>query len=374
VNNRIYGLDALRYISLLCVVANHFYDVLHNLGIAIIRPRIVERLCELGIAYFFVSSAFLITTLFLAEYERNGKFSLYRFLVRRGLRLLPAYLLLVLLVYFLVYRLSFFYLQGQPEAYFFNTHTSIFNFLFLVPQANEFFHPTAPYLFHTWTLGMEFQFYLATGFLFRYFRKQYLTGWALLFLIVTAFILLHTYAGGTLKENGLGFVNTIGVYIVYSQLSLFALGVFAAFIFKQIQKKKQMMLPGKIAGIVFFAAFFLYLLYAGESLTGLWAGGTVFLLMLCIIYNQHFLQTKLTAPVALFLGNISYGAYLFHYIIMVMVVKTLSFYINLAQPINLLFALVLVFAACTLAGVLSYYFIEKPFLQLKKKYTVLAQR
>jgi peptidoglycan/LPS O-acetylase OafA/YrhL len=372
-NNRIYGLDVLRYISLLCVVANHFYDVLNNLGFAVTRPRMVERLCELGTAYFFVSSAFLITSLFLAEYEKNDKFSLLKFLVRRGLRLLPAYLLLVLLVYFVVYQLSFFYLQGQPEAYFFNTHTSIYNFLFLVPQVNEFFHPSAPYLFHTWTLGMEFQFYLAAGFLFRYFRKQYLTCWLLLFLAVTAFMLVHAYSGNALKDSGLGLVNTIGVYLAYSQLPLFALGVFAAFIFQQLKARKETALPGKIIAVATVAAISSYMICASGGLTGLWAGVAIFILLLCILFNQRSFL-RLSSRSALFLGNISYGAYLFHYIVMVVVVKTASFYMNLAQPVNLVFALILVFVACTLAGILSYYFIEKPFLQLKKKYTVLIQR
>lgn len=372
-NNRVSGLDFLRYLSLLSVIANHFFDVLQNLGYAVVRPLMVERFCELGIAYFFVSSAFLITILFLEEHKKTGNFSLSKFLARRGLRLLPAYLFLVLLVYFVVYRVPFFYLDQQPEQYFFTTHDSIFNFLFLAPQVNEFFNPSAPYLFHTWTLGMEFQFYLFAGLLFYYFRKRYLLCWSLLLILVVAFIIIHQSPGRNLKTHGFGFLNTLGVYLVYSQVHLFATGVICAFIFKWIAPQKSTTKSMVYALSGFLVVFIDYLAYSSVILNNIWPGAVVFLLMLTVLRSQKYLSLFKYQRITKFLGNISYGAYLFHYIIMVVVIKTLSGFLNLANTGNIILALLAVFIACTIGGAISYNFIEKPFLRIKKRYTVLPE-
>lgn len=370
-NNRISGLDAVRYIALLCVIATHFFDVLQNLGYAVHRPALLNRMAELVIAYFFVSSAFLITTLFLEEYDRKGSFSLRKFFYRRGLRLLPAYFILILLVYFLVFQLPYFFLNEQPGVYFFKVHPSILNFLFLVPHINEFFYPSAPYLFHTGTLGVEFQFYIIAGLLFYFFRKWYFKAWMGLLVLIGLFIYIHNMHGQLLRNNGLGLLNTLGVYLVYAQLHLFAAGVGAAFIYYRL-KNKPVSPFARVASLLLFAGTWLsYLLWAGGDWNDLWTGAVNFTLLLFFMYHQPALAAFPYAKATQFLGNISYGAYLFHYIVMVVVVKTMSAMFNLSVTANMLLTLLLVFVACTLAGIASYYLIERPFLRIKKKYTVL---
>lgn len=370
-NNRVSGLDAVRYIALLCVIATHFFDVLQNLGYAVVRPPLLSRMAELVIAYFFVSSAFLITTLFLEEYERKGSFSLRKFFYRRGLRLLPAYFILIVLVYLVVYQLPYFKLNDLPGEYFFGLHPSSVSFLFLVPHINEFFYPSAPYLFHTGTLGVEFQFYILAGLLFFYARKWYRIVWVALLVVIAIFIWVHNIHDGLLKNNGLGMLNALGVYLVYAQLHLFAAGVVAAFIYYRV-KHKPVTPFNRIASFLLFAVAWLgYLLWAGGEWNDLLTGLVNFTLLLFFMFNQQYLAAFPYPKATQFLGNISYGAYLFHYIVMVVVVKTMSGILNLSVTVNLVATLLLVFTACTLAGIASYYLIEEPFLRIKKKYTVL---
>ncbi len=52
----------------------------------------------LGVEVFFVISGFLITSLLIAESERDGRINLKQFWLRRARRLLPALWLLLLLV------------------------------------------------------------------------------------------------------------------------------------------------------------------------------------------------------------------------------------------------------------------------------------
>lgn len=370
-NNRVSGLDLLRYASLLCVMATHFFDVLHNLGYTAERPFWVERLVELAIAYFFMSSAFLITTLFLEEYRLKGTFSLRKFLYRRGLRLLPAYLALVLLAYFIVYQTAYFFLPDHPAEYYFHIHASLFNFLFCVPHINEFFYPSAPYLFHTTTMGIEYQFYIVAGLLFFFVRKKYLFLWLLLFMATLLFITVHNLWPGLLKNNGLGMLNSLGVYMAYTQIHLFAAGVFIAFIYSGWKEKPVDPVFRPLSLLLFTVTFFFYLFSGSTEWNTITGSMVIFSLLLFIILNQGLLSRFPYKRATQWLGNISYGAYLFHYIVMVVVLKQLNGVLNQQNTGNRIVALLCVFTACTLAGMLSYNFIEKMFLRIKKKYTTV---
>ncbi len=114
-----------------------------------------------GVDVFFVISGFLITGLLLDEYGKTGKIRYGHFLVRRLRRLLPA-LLLMLLVVQVASRL----LLSRYEALiqtgslvYAATWTS--NLYFVQTDFNYFATLQAKDLYlHTWSLGVEEQFYL----------------------------------------------------------------------------------------------------------------------------------------------------------------------------------------------------------------------
>jgi peptidoglycan/LPS O-acetylase OafA/YrhL len=112
-----------------------------------------------GVDVFFVISGYLITSLILSERQR-GEFSLVSFYVRRIKRIAPALLAVVLATiavgylilppgdYALLARSGRFALAGASNFFFFE-NTGYFD-----PLAD-----TMP-LLHTWSLGVEEQFYL----------------------------------------------------------------------------------------------------------------------------------------------------------------------------------------------------------------------
>ena len=87
------SLDGLRAVSILIVLLSH----------AGVSQRIPGGF---GVTIFFFLSGFLITTLLLREYDRNGTVSLRNFYIRRLLRLTPP-LLLTLLAAAVLYMLGF---------------------------------------------------------------------------------------------------------------------------------------------------------------------------------------------------------------------------------------------------------------------------
>jgi peptidoglycan/LPS O-acetylase OafA/YrhL len=115
----------------------------------------------LGVDMFFALSGFLITSLLVAEHRRSGTVRLGHFYERRARRLLPALFLMLLLV--AAYCAWF----AEPDlltsirgdalstlGYFSNWH-------FVLSDQSYFVHTGAPSpLLHTWSLAIEEQFYL----------------------------------------------------------------------------------------------------------------------------------------------------------------------------------------------------------------------
>jgi peptidoglycan/LPS O-acetylase OafA/YrhL len=141
------ALDGIRAVAVLLVLAEHG-------GV----PGVPGGF--LGVDVFFVLSGFLITSLLLDELGRTGRISLRDFWVRRARRLLPALLIVVAAV--LVARALF-----PPDSITGLRDDAVAAFLWManwafVAQGTDYFSqgsPPSP-LQHMWSLGVEEQFYL----------------------------------------------------------------------------------------------------------------------------------------------------------------------------------------------------------------------
>lgn len=134
---RITGLDGLRAIAVIAVIAYHTW------------PDAVPG-GAFGVHMFFVLSGFLITILLLAELERHDRVDLVRFYLRRVLRLFPAlYAMLVVTVTTYVVLAP----QWVGLRTVFATATYTGNWWRAIGQG------LGP-LGHTWSLATEEQFYL----------------------------------------------------------------------------------------------------------------------------------------------------------------------------------------------------------------------
>ena len=114
----------------------------------------------LGVDVFFVLSGFLITALLLDEHRNSGRIGLAGFWIRRARRLLPALIVMVLAV--VAARELF-----SPEATATLRDEAVASFFWVanwafVAQRADYFSQGAPPspLQHTWSLGVEEQYYL----------------------------------------------------------------------------------------------------------------------------------------------------------------------------------------------------------------------
>lgn len=132
------ALDGLRGVAILLVFGFHL-------------PWGAFRTGSIGVILFFVLSGFLITTILLRELDRTGKVDFRRFYFRRARRLLPA-LLLVSVAYLLLQVTIF----GQPEKWWERTWPAlgyISNYASI--GGMDLAHMTP-----TWSLAIEEHFYL----------------------------------------------------------------------------------------------------------------------------------------------------------------------------------------------------------------------
>jgi peptidoglycan/LPS O-acetylase OafA/YrhL len=147
------GLDGLRAIAVMAVVFYHADFFWAEGGF-------------LGVEVFFVISGYLITSLLLVEWLRNGTIDLKAFWVRRARRLLPAvFLLLGVVAFWSVFFLrdTLYRLGGDILA----ASTYVTNWFFIVRNDSYFeAFGRPPLLQHLWSLSVEEQFYVVWPLLF----------------------------------------------------------------------------------------------------------------------------------------------------------------------------------------------------------------
>jgi peptidoglycan/LPS O-acetylase OafA/YrhL len=114
----------------------------------------------LGVDVFFVLSGFLITSLLLEEFDRSGRIAFGRFYLGRARRLLPA-LILMLVVVSAVVAIFFRDAAASLRADVVASMLYVNNWWYVLNDASYFeFIGRPPLLKHLWSLAVEEQFYL----------------------------------------------------------------------------------------------------------------------------------------------------------------------------------------------------------------------
>ncbi|MGN6218986.1 MAG: acyltransferase family protein [Microbacterium sp.] len=155
-SSRFPGLDGLRAIAVILVVAYHLF------------PPAVLPGGFVGVDVFFVISGFLITSLLLRERTATGRVALGRFWQRRARRLLPALALVVAVCSTLAWLVGGDVLVGL-DAQVLGAATFSSNWL-SIAGGGGYFSAAAPELFRNfWSLAVEEQFYVLWPLLFPLF-------------------------------------------------------------------------------------------------------------------------------------------------------------------------------------------------------------
>lgn len=353
------ALDILRGVAILAVVFYHNFDSISFF-----------RFGWMGVDLFFVLSGFLITELLLSSL--NNRYYFRNFFVRRMLRIFPLYYL-VLLLFFVLSPILFSQKGPQSTFAYYNDNELWFwtyfqNWLMVVKGPAP-----VPFLSHFWSLAIEEQFYLFWPLIIFLIRKLGTLRKVIFVLIaisivvrVTTWLLnpnqVETYYCNTLTRMDSLLMGSLlavhlreGKEIAHHWIKLvfsayFLLISASIFLFGNVSQDNALF---PTVGYTLSALFFSCILY----------------LFIKIKWDvQHWLM-KLNA--LRFIGKISYGIYVYHIPIYLVLCSLLSEKTNHLFENGLHHTLFLSTTSLLLTiivSALSYYLIEKPILNLKKHF------
>ncbi|RYZ30123.1 MAG: acyltransferase [Chitinophagaceae bacterium] len=366
------GLDGLRFISITFVVLHHLFTFKANFGLNQYDYPILGLIGLYGIHFFFMGSGFLITYLLLTEYTEHGKISLKHFFLRRLLRIWPAYYLLLVIALLVLLQLPFFRIPGTTDSYLASNFSKSNQYYFaFLPHVQPFFFPTGPYVHHTYTIGIEEQFYVIWGLLFVFLRKWIVVFFIAILICYPLLNVLHHYlhTNATGESKSIVYLRSGITYLQYSRFSTFAIGsLFGWAYFYQkswiyLFKKAWLQLVVYLAIIVSIVMEITVPFLQNEYMAFLMA-----CLMLIGTFKKESLINYNTGWLT-YLGKISYGIYLFHIVAIVLAAKTTVVLFNMEKNLGVLcFTVVLTMLLSILFGHLSYFYFETIFLKLKRRF------
>jgi peptidoglycan/LPS O-acetylase OafA/YrhL len=254
-----------------------------------------------GVDVFFVLSGYLITQLLMVEWQDHGKLSLSKFYIRRGLRLYPALLGLLLCYLFLS---PFLYPDYAPDA----PRDVVVSGLYLSDYTLPFLgFPVV--VAHTWSLSVEEHFYVL---------------WPLALLLLLrrwplqrcAHIMLGAFLALTLwRIVCIGIGQTWGeIYFRFdTRASGLALGCAYALWAQGRETSHRPFFPWFGAALILFSVFVATGVWQLSLTGGFTAVEVGTLLVIHGIGTQGLVNSMLSSAPMAYLGRISYGFYLWHY-------------------------------------------------------------
>lgn len=349
------SLDGLRALAVLFVLAAHFPAV-QGLGASHFLKAAASGLHigYLGVDIFFILSGFLITSI-LAREKQAGTFSFLRFYKKRALRIFPIFYLSLVAVYFLF---------DLPLGEFLANAFYVSNYFY------TFDGDPSP-LRHTWSLSVEEQFYLFWPLVVALCPAAKMNR---LIVAGLGFVLLLTTAiAVTLLDPELFNRFTVRA-LPYRMLSL-GIGAYLALnphLFERVRLK--FVVLALLSCPVLILSLYGVEHYAGPLLElfvmSAWSLSIFLLVFVGAKRNMPVLRPLFESAPLVYIGRISYGLYLYHYIVLYGI-GVLAKHASVGFPATqVLFALVATFAIASA----SFHIIEKPFLRMKNRLPVKPGR
>lgn len=375
-DNRVYfpNLNSIRFFAALAVIIHHIELTkywFHQPNIYTVS-FVGGVFGQLGIILFFVLSGFLITYLLLEEQKRRDSISIKKFYIRRILRIWPLYYLIVVLGLFILPKVHFFDVPDISNHVHEHFFSKTLMFLSFFPDLAYAVYDPVPYAEQSWSVGVEEQFYLIWPLLIAVVinRKKTLSMLLGVIIFYVGIKIAATIAYTMHPENRV-FEE---IYYFWNNFCIDCMaigGIGAYLLFYQKEK---------ILSILFnkYLQIGLYITLAIVTVKGMAVPmfnyefyALIFaILILNLAANKQSVLNLEYKPLN-YLGKISYGLYMYHNIILVVVLKFMLYYSGVALNSltgNLVYYGLSITATVFIASI-SYRFIERPFIRAKVRYS-----
>lgn len=340
------GLDGLRAIAVLGIIVYHLNPQWLSGGF-------------LGVDTFFVISGYLITSLLIFEYYREGTVDLKAFWIRRLKRLIPA-------VYFMVSAVLVLVLLLKPGLIIDIKRDAIAAFLYVsnwwyISQNVDYFNQfaIAP-LKHLWSLAIEEQFYvvypLLIYFLFKILKRKniIITLWIISILSLFTMAIVFWVTGDSSR-----------VYFgTDTRLQTLLLGCILGFLWNPFSLKKTTytisFIGINLSGIIAFITLIILMFMISDHDHWIYQGGFYFISLITLfviassVHPSSILAKLLSFKLLTYIGKRSYSLYLWHFPIIVL----MHSYFVQGQIPNYIYIIDVI--VMFIMAEFSYQFIENP--------------
>lgn len=369
------GLNALRFFAAYLVVIHHAEQIRMKYGLFHLKEYSLFNNGGLAVTFFFVLSGFLISYLLFKESDITNNISVKKFYFRRILRIWPLYFLIVIIgIIFLPYILDFIgYSYSLPYSF---NDVILYYILFSPFMVNIFYghHLIEP----LWSIGVEELYYIVWAPLFKFLRN-YILPIIILIIFVRSLLIYASFLGyfdpviqrliKMLRFEAMA-IGGLGAYLIYNYSS-----ILTHFLFSRLS---QFLL------IIFvLLRIFAFKLLVAQSVVFnfLFTTPVISQLVIMIIFAWLIINislnpksiVRLDNKILNFLGNISYGIYMYHMLVIFGIVVFFKQYLLIMNsfPSSIIFYLLLT----TLVIIVSYLskrLFEDYFLSFKKRFRIAS--
>lgn len=365
-NHKLYfpNLNGLRFIAAFFVIINHteqlkFYYKLNQGTIS----DFAKNIGKLGVMLFFVLSGFLITYLLVSEEKLTGRIHTKKFYIRRFLRILPLYFLLIAIVFFIIPSIDVFNVPRLKNPLETDFTSILLLHIFLIPNIATAIYGFIPYIAQAWSIGTEEQSYFLWPILLKKFKEHR-------FKLMIGIVLFHFFIRVMLSNQfqvQIPYKNILFKFWMHFNIDSIAIGsIFALLLFKRHQILKYILhikffyFITTLTVVLLIAAvripFFHYTFYS-----------ILFGIIIINLAENKKLKTILEGKIISYLGKISYGIYMYHFIVLIPVLLLVS-QLNIDNNI-IIYSLI---TAITVGiSSLSYHYFETIFLKIKTKFAFI---
>jgi len=364
------GLNSLRFFAAFLVVMHHSETIRRKNGLYNLEWLGLFRNGNNAVTFFFVLSGFLITYLLLKENFETKTISIRNFYIKRMLRIWPLYFLLVVIGCLMLPQVfNLLHVKYEMPYTFGQTW---FYFLFFLPGLVTFFFGHH-FLEPLWSIGVEEVFYLIWAPLFKLFKKDNILPLLLSVLVVK--VVLMILAQYFIKNELFGYVVNM---LSFEAMAIGGLGAY--WVFHRTAPVSEVFIYKLPAQVVIYLLLGVHIVFYNNIDNVFWnalfktpivSQLFVDLLFLYLMIGTSLVDNniiKLRSKALSYLGEISYGIYMYHMLVIFAIIQFLKRYLVGLSPLvsTLGFYAILTLLVIVVAGVSKATF-ENYFLGLKKK-------
>lgn len=407
------NLDALRFVAFFSVFCLHITSfALYYNGESWyqwIETSLAQN-GDLGVNFFFTLSGFLITNLLLQEREDTGRIRIGSFYARRFLRIWPLYFILVVVGFIGIPALLNLASQYNPFKPEFSLipYDRIWYYLGFLVNFDLVNNPyPIPVLAVLWSISVEEQFYIFWPLLIAFVPRKFLV-YSLFGVLIGAALfrffqwneivyLFNTYQLGNVDvphppdivsqfsqlQSQATVTTRFHTFSIFSDISMGALLAYGLFYSEKVREYFRT-LPRKSIVLPYIAAIVLVIIrdetysfqfYKIINWVHAIEPALFSFIFAFIIGEQHYSQESFYKFGRLKLlsswGKLSYGLYVWHLVAIWLVFfafKALHLQPEVDSPWIFLSQIILCFAITLGMSILSYRFIEGPFLRFRSRF------